>query len=116
MPAHVDIDNSRVRVTRWTLGQGEETGQHLHEHDYIVIPLVSGRMLITHADGSQARSELTRGVPYFREAGVRHNVANLEPQPLDFVEVELRDQAGGREPSARETRETSPVGGDADEA
>jgi beta-alanine degradation protein BauB len=89
MAAHVHIDNDRVRVTRWTLAQGDETGQHVHEHDYVVIPIASGRMLITQPDGSQATSELTQAVPYFRQAGVRHNVTNPDARLLDFIEVEL---------------------------
>lgn len=89
MASQVKIDNNRVRVTRWTLAKGDETGQHLHEHDYVVIPLLPGRMLITQPDDSEVTSELTQGVPYFREAGVKHNVINPGRDVLDFIEVEL---------------------------
>ena len=89
MASHVDIDNDKVRVTRWTLAQGDETGQHRHEHDYVVIPLRSGRMRITQPDGSEVTTELTQAVPYFRQAGATHNVSNADPDVVDFVEVEL---------------------------
>ena len=29
------IDNERTRVTLWTFKPGEETGQHIHEFDYV---------------------------------------------------------------------------------
>lgn len=46
-------------------------------------------MLITQPDDSEVTSELTQGVPYFREAGVKHNVINPGRDVLDFIEVEL---------------------------
>ncbi len=33
------IDNSRVRVTELEFGPGDETGQHIHEYDYLVFPM-----------------------------------------------------------------------------
>ena len=89
LPFQVEIENSKVRVTRWTLSGGEETGLHLHEHDYVVVPLARGRMLITGADGSHVTNELTTGASYFRPAGARHNVSNPCAEVVDFIEVEL---------------------------
>ena len=87
--SHVQVDNSDVRVTRWTLALGDETGVHTHEYDYVVVPIAAGRMRITNADGSQATSELASGVCYYRQAGAQHNVHNDGVDVLDFVEVEV---------------------------
>jgi quercetin dioxygenase-like cupin family protein len=89
MNPQVQVDNSDVRVTRWTLAAGEDTGEHTHEYDYVVVPLTVSRMHITNADGTQATSELVPGVSYYRQAGAQHNVRNDGVDVLDFVEVEL---------------------------
>ncbi len=33
------IDNSRVRVTELAFDPGDETGQHIHEYDFVVVPM-----------------------------------------------------------------------------
>jgi mannose-6-phosphate isomerase-like protein (cupin superfamily) len=89
MNPEVQVNNSDVRVTRWTLAAGDETGEHTHEYDYVVVPLAVGRMHIANADGSQSTSDLAPGLSYYRQAGARHNVRNEGVGVLDFVEVEL---------------------------
>lgn len=89
MNSQVQVDNSDVRVTRWTLAVGDGTGEHRHEHDYVVVPITAGRMHITNADGTQATSKLAQGVAYYRQAGAKHNVRNDGVDFLDFVEVEV---------------------------
>jgi mannose-6-phosphate isomerase-like protein (cupin superfamily) len=85
----VQVNNSDVRVTRWTLAAGDGTGEHTHEYDYVVVPLAVGRMFMANADGSQATSELAPGLSYYRQARAWHNVRNDGVGVLDFVEVEL---------------------------
>ena len=89
MKPQVQVDNSDVRITRWTLASGDDTGEHTHEYDYVVVPLTVSRMHITNADGTQTTSELVPGVSYYRQAGAQHNVRNDGVDVLDFVEVEL---------------------------
>lgn len=84
-----DIDNDRVRVTRWTFAPGAETGHHRHEYDYVICPITDGRMRIDDADGARV-VELSAGVSYFRAAGIEHNVTNLGDDLLIFVETELK--------------------------
>lgn len=91
MGSELQIENERVRVTRWSLRENEETGLHLHEHDYVVVPLLDAQIAVRAADGAETVSTLTGGVPYFREAGAEHTVRNPGPRILDFVEVELLD-------------------------
>ena len=35
--AKVMIDNEKTRVTEWVFDIGDETGQHIHEFDYVVV-------------------------------------------------------------------------------
>ena len=41
------IDNQKTRVTEWTFEVGDETGQHIHEYDYVVVPVLDGELKIT---------------------------------------------------------------------
>ena len=88
-PSKVQVDNADVRVTRWTLDRGEATGDHRHEHDYVVVPVAPGRMEVTGADGTQSTSDLATGTSYYRARGAEHNVRNAGEGALDFVEIEV---------------------------
>lgn len=92
--SEVQIDNPDVRVTRWTLGRGQETGVHRHEMDYVVVPLADGQMLITDAHGGVTTHDLQRARAYHRPAGAEHNVRNEQQEPLEFIEVEIRRRQG----------------------
>ena len=85
----VQHETDRIRVTRWTLPNGVSTGRHVHHHDYVVVPLTAGRMTVIDAAGQSTHNELTPGVSYVRTAGTTHDVRNLDPALVDFVEVEL---------------------------
>ncbi|WP_018717484.1 cupin domain-containing protein [Arhodomonas aquaeolei] len=92
--ATVQEDNERVIVTEWCFAPGAQTGWHRHEHDYVVVPLTAGRLLLESESGT-ASSELTPGVSYFRTAGAEHNVVNDGDAELAFVEVELKGTTAG---------------------
>lgn len=84
------ILNERVRVTEWSFDKrGDNTGWHQHEYDYVVVPLFTGVLEIDNGDGSRSLAEMREGVPYFRKAGVRHDVINGNDFPCSFVETEL---------------------------
>jgi beta-alanine degradation protein BauB len=85
----VRIDDGRVKATEWAFAPGAETGWHRHEHDYVVVPLVSGVLMIEMPDGSTANAELTQGIPYARKVGVEHNVVNAGPGEMRFLEIEI---------------------------
>jgi quercetin dioxygenase-like cupin family protein len=82
------IENERVRVTEWRFAPGGATGWHRHEHDYVVVPVVTGKLHLEETDGERT-VDLTLGVPYFREEGVEHDVVNANDYEFAFVEVEL---------------------------
>ncbi len=86
----VQIDNDQVRVTEWRFAPGAETGFHIHEMDYIVVPGLTGTLRIVAPDGGETMSDLTHGVSYFRGKGVHHNVINANDYEFHFVEVELK--------------------------
>ena len=88
--SNVMIDNDRTRVTEWVFERGEETGQHVHEYDYVVVPMLDGQLKIIDEDGSVSIANLSKGVSYFREKGVNHNVLNNNDFSYTFVEIELK--------------------------
>jgi beta-alanine degradation protein BauB len=87
--ATVLIDNETVRVTRWRLPPGAAVGFHRHDFDYVVVPLTTARLELLDANGQASYAALETGVPYFRTAGVEHDVRNPDDVELAFVEVEL---------------------------
>jgi quercetin dioxygenase-like cupin family protein len=84
------IDNERVRVTEWRFAPGAATGWHRHEMDYVVVPMVDGALELVGPGGERTRAELEAGVPYFRSAGVEHDVINANAFEFAFIEIELR--------------------------
>jgi beta-alanine degradation protein BauB len=84
------IDNERVRVTEWRFAPGAATGWHCHAMDYVVVPMLDGVLELVGPDGVRTRAELRQGVPYFRQAGVEHDVINANAYPFAFIEVELK--------------------------
>jgi beta-alanine degradation protein BauB len=83
------IDNERVIVTEWRFPIGAQTGWHRHAHDYVVVPQTTGKLLLETEQGHQV-AELAIGKPYFRNAGVQHNVINGNDYEFVFIEIELR--------------------------
>lgn len=86
----VQVDNERVRVTEWRFVPGAATGWHRHQHDYVVVPMTTGRLLLKEPGGTARHAELTTGVSYFKSAGVEHDVVNDNPFDFVFVEIELK--------------------------
>ena len=86
----VMIENDRVRVTEWSFEIGDETGHHVHEFDYVVVPMLDGQLKIVDDDGNESISSLTKGNSYFRNQGVSHNVLNNNDFPYKFIEVEIK--------------------------
>jgi beta-alanine degradation protein BauB len=85
----VKIDNEAVRVTEWRFAPAAHTGHHRHDYDYVVVPLTTGALAITSATGD-SMAQLTTGEPYFRPAGVEHDVANPNRTEFAFIEIELK--------------------------
>jgi beta-alanine degradation protein BauB len=86
----VQVDDERVRATEWRFAPGAETGEHVHQMDYVVVPLGNGRLKLVAPDGTESFSDLKHGVSYARKAGVHHNVINANDFEFAFVEIELK--------------------------
>lgn len=88
------IDDDRFRVTEWRFAPGAQTGWHRHGHDYVIVPLCDGQLVLDLPGAQRGEARLTQGVPYSRREGVEHNVINgSNSQPLAFLEVEVVDNA-----------------------
>jgi quercetin dioxygenase-like cupin family protein len=83
------IENERVKVTEWRFAPGAETGWHVHGYDYVVVPQTDGTLLLETKQGDN-RAQLRTGQPYFRHAGVEHNVVNANAHEFVFIEVEIK--------------------------
>lgn len=91
----VQLEDAHFRVTQWTIRPGGAIPMHVHEHPYVVVPLVTDRMHVVNADGSEVVSELVAGRSYTRPAGSEHQVENRYSQTeIVFVEVEQLTAAG----------------------
>jgi mannose-6-phosphate isomerase-like protein (cupin superfamily) len=87
--ANVLIDNDKVKVTEWSFEVGDSTGHHIHEYNYIVVPMLDGELRIVDKDNNETISKLTKGGAYYREKGVEYNVLNNNKIPYSFIEIEL---------------------------
>ena len=83
------VESSRVRVTEWRLPPGGATGHHIHEYDYVVVPLTGGELTIADPAGNSTNFATETGGAYARQKGVEHNVFNLRDKEIRFTEIEL---------------------------
>ena len=88
--SEVQVDTPEVRVTRWRLAPGSATGHHIHEMDYVIVPVTGGQMTIVAPGGERSSAQLSVGVSYFRKAGVEHDVLNETATEIVFLEIELK--------------------------
>jgi beta-alanine degradation protein BauB len=87
--ATVFVENERVIVREYRFQPGQNTGWHKHGHDYVVVPLMDGKVKLETNDGSNF-AEMKKGVPYFRKEGVEHDVINANDSEYAFIEIELK--------------------------
>jgi quercetin dioxygenase-like cupin family protein len=88
--SEVQVDTPEVRVTEWRLAPGSATGHHIHEMDYVIVPVTAGEMTIVAPGGEHTKAQLGIGKSYFRKAGVEHDVRNETGAEIVFLEVELK--------------------------
>ena len=85
----VQIDNDNTIVTEWRFPPHGETGWHIHQYDYVVVPMVTGQLRLETSDGERL-AELVTGQAYARKAGVEHNVINSNDFEFIFIEIERK--------------------------
>ena len=59
------IDDERVRVTTWSFEKaGDSTGAHVHEYDYVLVPVTGGTLTaVSTTDGSARTITQVAGSP-----------------------------------------------------
>ena len=87
--ANVLIDNDKVKVTDWSFEIGDSTGHHVHEYNYIVIPMLNGELKILDKNNVEAISKLSKGGAYYRDKREEHHVFNNNNSPYSFIKIEL---------------------------
>lgn len=87
--SHPQVETDRVIVTEWRFEPGAETGHHVHAHDYVVVPLITGILRLEETEGTRD-VPLQAGASYARPKGVAHNVINANAFEFRFVEIELK--------------------------
>ena len=85
----VQVDDDRVRITRWDFAPGASTGWHEHAMPYCVI-MVLGGTLAVHDGDRVSHVTLAAGDAYARPRGITHDVMNASDHPMAFVEVEMK--------------------------
>ncbi len=90
----VQVDNDFTCVTEWRFAPHAETGWHVHQYDYVVVPMLDGILHLEMKNGD-TRAALHAGHAYARNAGVEHNVINANEYEFVFVEVEFKDRPIG---------------------
>ena len=83
------LENERVIVTEWRFAPGAHTGWHVHQFDYVVVPMTTGRLSLDTPTGS-ATADLASGRSYARGKGVEHDVINDNAFEFVFVEIEIK--------------------------
>jgi beta-alanine degradation protein BauB len=85
------VDDERVRITTLTFDAvGDATGWHVHEYDYVIVPVTGGTFEVTAPDGGKHDLTQEAGLPYLGQAGTEHDVANVGAPSAVFVEIELK--------------------------
>ena len=87
--ATIHVENARVIVTEYRFAPGANTGWHIHGHDYVVVPLLDGKVKLDTPEGIKF-AEMKKGVPYYRNKGVEHDVINASEGNYAFIEIELK--------------------------
>ncbi len=86
----LQVDDDRVRITRWDFEPGASTGWHEHAMDYCVVMVLGGTLMV-HDGTSETAVLLAAGEAYARPRGIRHDVKNGSVHPIAFVEIEMKD-------------------------
>ena len=85
----IQVDDDRVRITRWDFEPGAATGWHEHGWPYCVVMVIGGTLAVDDG-GEEKRVTLGVGDSYVRPAGIKHDVMNGSDHPIAFVEIEMK--------------------------
>ena len=89
----IQVDNKFVKVTEWCFPPKSETGPHIHEMNYVVVPMTTGDLTIEDPNGNISKASLIICKSYSREIGVNHNVINNNDYEFRFIEIEVKNKS-----------------------
>ena len=89
----IQVDNKFVKVTEWCFPPKSETGPHIHEMNYVVVPMTTGDLTIEDPNGNISKATLISGKSYSREIGVNNNVINNNDYEFRFIEIEVKNKS-----------------------
>lgn len=81
-------EDSKFRVTKWTIEPGATIEMHTHEYDYVVVPISNNVMHVTTDAGELLEARMEPGTAYGRSAGSAHMNENRGDTDIVFIEVE----------------------------
>ena len=84
------IDNDRTRITHWVIKPGQQTGWHLHDHDYVTIQQSEGTLWLEHSDGTERTVHYKPGTTLAVSAPVEHNAVNVGDVDIVVTEIEYK--------------------------
>ena len=84
------LENNVFKITKWEFLPNQETGWHTHEMDYVVMPLRDGKLKIVSDDLSVNIVSVFTDNPYFKKAGIHHNVISDNEDYFSFLEMEFK--------------------------
>ena len=59
------VKNDKVIVTEWSFDVGDSTGHHIHQYNYVVVPMLDGELKIIDKNTFWVTSEAeTFGSPF----------------------------------------------------
>ncbi|RUM95786.1 cupin [Pseudaminobacter arsenicus] len=91
--AELQHEDDAVRVTLWRFPPSTETGWHIHEFDYVVVPVQGGTLTVETHGGGRAAYPIAAAVSYARPKCTEHNIINDTNAEIAFVEIELKASA-----------------------
>ncbi|MDJ1372080.1 cupin domain-containing protein [Gulosibacter molinativorax] len=87
--SELQFENEHFRAVKWTIEPNGAIPMHRHEHAYVVVPMITQRMHVVQANGSELVNDLVEGQSYTRPAGSEHQVENRNSDSeIVFIEIE----------------------------
>lgn len=84
------VENSRVRIFRYTLKPGESAPMHKHSRPYVIVSMKPMTLSMTDPQGRNFTHEVAAGDAHFQGTPVTHDVKNAGKTPGEVVEIELK--------------------------
>jgi quercetin dioxygenase-like cupin family protein len=89
-PMHrVVFENRLVKVIDAAVAPGKATAYHTHERDNVPVAVAPGTIAVTERGGRPVESAVPLGRVSYAVGGYTHEVRNIGPTPVRFIDVEL---------------------------